>query len=177
MLVWFLLHSSGFGYPLVVVLELDGNTISVFREMTQESSGLSLLELPTIEVIAQCFVSSELLRDVFADLDMASDRLQLLFDQEQGLKFGTRSQYAVIETKILRKSSALTNFDCNASYSFVYPITVLKHSLKVLGQSHKTCIRLNEKGLLSLQYQIVLRSRSTDHVFVEYVCGPSIDCL
>lgn len=167
--------TSGIGFPLVVLLDLDGNTISVCREMTQESVGLSLLELPKECGVAQCYVLSDLLRDVFADLDMASERLQITFDYQHGLKFCTRSQYAIIEAKIHVSSSALSHFTCDTVHTFVYPITVLKHSLKVLGQSKKTCIRVNGEGLLSLQYQIVLDRRI--QVFVEYVCIPSIDVL
>lgn len=168
-------YKQGKGFPLIVLLELDRNTLSVFREMTQVSDGVTVLELTQEEVVANCFVMSEFLRDVFADLDTSSERLHLVFDNQNGLEFHTRSQYGEIETKIRKGSSALSNFHCTEVLQFTYPISMIKHALKVLGQSKKTCIKVSQQGLLSLQYQIYLKRRI--QVYVEYVCTPTIDPL
>lgn len=72
-----------------------------------------------------------------------------------------------IEVLIEKDGEVVDFYNCGKECSFMYRFGLLQIALKMVGVSSKTSIRINDVGILSIQY--MLRTAKGESLFIEYL--------
>ena len=72
-----------------------------------------------------------------------------------------------------KENDVIESFQCEQIQGNCYRLSLLQPSVKALALSKKTSLRTNRRGVLSMQYMIMISETVTS--FVEYFCLPVED--
>ncbi|GIY88527.1 cell cycle checkpoint protein RAD1 [Caerostris darwini] len=164
---------SGYGSPLVLLLEENG-VITDCKLQTMEPDDILDFEFTPSKVINKIIMQSEILKEVWADLDMNSDVLEILMSPaEPYFQLTTKGTLATTHINFSKDSDMIESFECTSTLKNRYQISLIKPSLRALVQSTKVSIRTDDRGFLCMQYMI--KMEGSQCCFVEYLCSPNID--
>jgi len=161
---------AGYGCPLILMLEEDG-VLTDCSLKTLEPDEVLDFDFCSSNVVNKIIMKSECLKEVFNELDMSSEVLQILMSPDQPfLQFSTFGNAGSTHSSFPKDSEMVESFECSQTQTNRYKISLLKPSVKALALSTRISIRTDSRGFLSLQYMI--RTEDGQICFVEYFCAP-----
>lgn len=164
---------SGYGCPLVLVLEEEGVLTDCTIKILEPDEVLDF-NFCSSNVINKVIMKSECLKEAFSELDMTSDVLQILMSPDSPyFRLSTFGNAGSTHSDFPKDSDMVESFSCTQTKTNRYKISLLKPSVKALGLSTRVSIRTDNRGFLSLQYMI--KNEDGQVCFVEYYCAPDED--
>ncbi|XP_002169940.2 cell cycle checkpoint protein RAD1 isoform X1 [Hydra vulgaris] len=165
---------AGHGFPLKLLLAEDGGVLTECSINTQDPEEIVDFNFTSSEVRNKIIMKSAALKDVFQELDMSSDVIQLLLSPASPyFRISTFGNSGSIHVDYPRDSEMIETFECQQTQSSRYKTSLMKPSIKALSVSSKLSIRMDSRGFLSLQYMIL--NEVGQICFVEYLCAPNED--
>lgn len=163
----------GYGSPLVIMLE-DNGVVTDCSLKTLEPEDTLDFNFNSANVVCKVIIKSECLKEVFADLDMTSEVLEILLSPEKPFfRLSTFGNAGSTHSDFPKDSDMVESFQCSETQTNRYKISLLKPSVKALMVSTWTSIRMDSRGFLSMQYMIRLDDGQV--CFAEYFCAPDED--
>ncbi|XP_025091169.1 cell cycle checkpoint protein RAD1-like [Pomacea canaliculata] len=161
---------AGYGSPLVLVLEEDG-VLTDCSLKTLDPDEVLDFDFCSTNVINKIIMKSECLKEVFNELDVTSEVLQILMSPDAPyLQLSTFGSAGSTHSSFLKESDMVEAFQCTQTQSSRYKMQLLRPSSKALALSTRISMRTDARGFLSLQYMI--RNEDGQICFVEYFCAP-----
>ncbi|KLO18535.1 Rad1-domain-containing protein [Schizopora paradoxa] len=158
------LSYSGRGYPLKLLLAEDANgPMTTCELVTYDAEDQLDLQIDSANLKLRCILKSAWLRDAISELDPTSERLTFIgkpplhgtLDRGQPqpqLRIHATGTFGSAEMDYPDDPEVLETFHCDESVSFSYRFSHITKTLKALQNSSKTSLRIDENGLLSLQF-------------------------
>jgi cell cycle checkpoint protein len=111
------------------------------------------------------------LKEAFNELDWSSQNVTVLLSPDPPyFRLSTQGTAGSCQVDYPKDSEAFEAFECQELQMFTYKLKSLQPSVKALNQAVKTQMRLNARGLLSLQHMI----KSDNHTsFVDFFIVPN----
>ncbi|XP_077479296.1 cell cycle checkpoint protein RAD1 isoform X2 [Stigmatopora argus] len=161
---------KGYGYPLTLFLE-EGGVVTVCKIQTQEPEEPIDFEFCCTNVTNKVILLSESLKEAFSELDMTSEVLQIIMSPNQPyFRLSTFGNAGSAHYDYPKDSDMMELFHCTTRQSNRYRMALLTPSTKALALSCKVSVRMDSRGVLSLQYMV--RNDDGQICFVEYYCCP-----
>ncbi|XP_077593891.1 cell cycle checkpoint protein RAD1 isoform X1 [Stigmatopora nigra] len=161
---------KGYGYPLTLFLE-EGGVVTVCKIQTQEPEEPIDFEFNCSNVTNKVILLSESLKEAFSELDMTSEVLQIIMSPSQPyFRLSTFGNAGSAHYDYPKDSDMMELFHCTTRQSNRYRMALLTPSTKALALSCKVSVRMDSRGVLSLQYMV--RNDDGQICFVEYYCCP-----
>jgi len=162
---------DGHGSPLKLMLVEDAGILTDCSIKTQEPEDLLDFEFSGENVENKIIMQSSVLKDVFAELDTTSDFVQIFMSPDAPyFRISTFGYAGSSHADFSKDSDFMEVFECNKTQTNRYKTSLLKPSTKALNLSSKISIRLDDRGLISLQYMIL--TDDSQICFVEFLCSP-----
>ncbi|OBZ75672.1 Cell cycle checkpoint protein RAD1 [Grifola frondosa] len=141
---------TGPGYPLTLLV-------------AEDSSGQQLVSR------FEDYIEVLLLRDALSELDPSSEKLTIIGNPPSP---GGRAARASHPHDCGCKRAGTC--ECAQSVSFSYRFSHISRTLRALQSSIKTSLRIDDEGLLSLQFMMPLRAEGwrASEAFIEFRCLP-----
>ncbi|EKM55985.1 uncharacterized protein PHACADRAFT_209489 [Phanerochaete carnosa HHB-10118-sp] len=176
---------AGAGHPLefVIVDPSDGATATV--ELTTFDAEPQLaLPFDSDKTVLKVILKSSWLRDALSELDPSCDKLTIMGNppQQQGrtqrgaqrrLRLRAVGTFGSTEMDYPNDREVLETCECENAVSFSYSFKHISKALKALQSSSKTSLRIDEDGLLSLQFLMPapkVRANGAGDAFIEFRC-------
>lgn len=167
------MYYAGYGQPLTIILE-EGGVVTDCSIKTMEPDKQTEIDIRATEIPSNIIMKSSWLADVFAELDMTSELLEIHISPGRPyFRLSTTSQSGVTMIECPKDSDVVESFQCSQTLIFHYKLKLLKPSEKALAKSQKISIRINKWGFLSIQYLVELEDGQP--VFIEFLCLPEED--
>ena len=118
---------------------------------------------------------TENLKDLVQELqDSKSDYLEFVMcPVSKVFSMSTYTAEANVCVEIPFDSELVCHADVNEYICVRYQLSLLRHALKPIPMAEKVSIRVDDKKLLSIQYQIQLNDDTKS--YMEFYCAPDID--
>ncbi|KAG7453030.1 Rad1-domain-containing protein [Guyanagaster necrorhizus] len=165
---------AGAGYPLTLLLAEDSTGPTTTCEISTYDAEPHL-ELPfdLEKMVLKVILKSEWLRDALSELDPSCEKLTFIGNppptgdpsqprQKQKansrvslkpmLRIKATGTFGSTEMDYPNDRDVLETFDCAQSISFSYRFAHISRTLRALQSSTKTSLRIDDEGLLSLQF-------------------------
>lgn len=155
----------------VHVIMTQGDSVMQFSVKTkppEEPSSFPFREHPLTNRI---IVKSPVLRFHLANFDQFSDRVQVSVDENE-LRFysgGGGFEGGDCELRIPKNSPAVINFASEAAQTLRFKTGYIMAFHKSLSVPERTCIRINQCGMISMQNAIKI---DENNIFVEFIIMP-----
>ncbi|XP_045139370.1 cell cycle checkpoint protein RAD1-like [Portunus trituberculatus] len=160
----------GHGYPLVLELEEDG-VVTDCEIKTEEPEDTLDFDFFSTGVMNKIIMRSECLKEVFTDLDVTSEMMEILMSPDAPyFRVSTFGNYGTSQTEISMESELVEHFECKQTLKQRYRMSLIKPSIKPLTAALKVSVRMDARGFLCLQFMI--RTESHHICFIEYFCCP-----
>ncbi|XP_050411350.1 cell cycle checkpoint protein RAD1 [Patella vulgata] len=161
---------AGYGQPLLLILEED-SVVTDCSIKTLEPDEVLDFDFCSTNVINKIIMKSECLKEVFSELDMTSEILQILMSPDAPyFQLSTFGNSGSTQSDFSKESDMVESFQCTKTQTNRYKISLLKPTVKALGLSTRISIRTDNRGFLSLQYMI--KNEDNQVCFVEFYCAP-----
>jgi len=177
---------QGMGHPLRILLEQNEVTtdcklatsdpdiadFSVFQLNPQRLQVMILFLIISLLILfffkTKIVIKSESLKDAFNELDWSSSTVDFHVskNEEPNFRLATSGTGATCCVDYLKDSEALLEFSCEGTHTFHYKIKYVQPCLKALAVAKRTRIRIDTRGLLSLEY--IIGVDETVFNFVEF---------
>ncbi|EGF81803.1 hypothetical protein BATDEDRAFT_87254 [Batrachochytrium dendrobatidis JAM81] len=157
------------GGELTLMLQ-DGNIVTACNLATYDNEPITDLHATfgDRQIVGKIIMKSDWLKTAFGELDSTSSDLTLsISPQHPFLRISASGLAGESELDYPRDTEVLESFSCTMPTSNKYKFTMLHPCMKALGMSTKTSIRVNEIGILSLQFMIQLTTSQIS--FVDYI--------
>ncbi|CAI9724798.1 cycle checkpoint RAD1-like [Octopus vulgaris] len=155
------------------ILEEDG-VLTDCSIKTMEPEEVLDFDFCTENVVNKIIMKSECLREAFSELDMTSSVLEFLLSPDPPyFRMSTFGNAGRTHSDFPRDSDMIESFQCQATQTNRYKISLLKPSVKALTISSRVSIRVDKRGFLSLQFMI--KNEDGQVCFVEFYCVPDED--
>ncbi|KAH6918975.1 Rad1/Rec1/Rad17 [Coprinopsis sp. MPI-PUGE-AT-0042] len=184
----------GNGYPLsLIVAEETGGPTTTCEITTYDPEPQLDLNFDNSKLVLKIILKSSWLRDALSELDPSCEKLTLmgnpsLDESRDPSSTGRRPQKRAPTTPLFRiqangtfgstemdypdDKEVLETFECSQRVQFTYRLPHILKTLRALSSSTKTSLRIDEDGLLSLQFLMPSpkpRGEATD-AFIEFRC-------
>ncbi|CAL4141410.1 unnamed protein product, partial [Meganyctiphanes norvegica] len=161
---------QGYGSPLILLLE-EAGVLTDCKIRTQEADETLDFNFSNSGVVNKVIMRSECLREIFSELDMSSDVLEILMSPDPPyFRFSTFGSFGVNHTDIPRDSDMIETFACTSTMSQRYKMCLLRPCVKALGAAQKVSVRTDDRGFLCLQFMI--KTQDNHICFIEFFCCP-----
>ncbi|KAJ7090378.1 Rad1/Rec1/Rad17 [Mycena belliarum] len=181
---------AGSGYPLTLLIAEDAAGPTTTCEITTYEPEPNL-ELPfeSERMLVSMLLYSSWLRDALSELDPSCDKLTFIGNPPPVTNGKQRQQPGNTNAPMLRIQAAgtfgstemdypndrdvLETFECTRPVSFSYRFGHISRALRALQSSSKTSLRIDDEGLLSLQFLMPLpgpKAEGTSEAFIEFRC-------
>ncbi|KAL2915447.1 checkpoint clamp complex protein Rad1 [Polyrhizophydium stewartii] len=160
------------GGELTLLLQ-DGSVVTACNLSTYDNEPITDLHAVFGDrpIISKIIMKSDWLKTAFAEIDDTSSDLTLtIAPQHPFLRISASGLAGESELDYPRDTEVLESFSCTVPSRNKYKFSMLNPCLKALGMSTKTSIRVNEIGILSMQFMIHLAASQIS--FVDYVVLP-----
>ncbi|KAJ6620299.1 Rad1/Rec1/Rad17 [Mycena sp. CBHHK59/15] len=182
---------AGSGYPLTLLIAEDAAGPTTKCEIiTYEAEPHLQLPFDPDQMVLKIILKSSWLRDALSELDPSCDKLTFIGNPPPTAATGKRPQLrAGNETPMLRIQAAgtfgstemdypndrevLETFECTRPVSFSYRFGHISRTLRALQSSSKTSLRIDDEGLMSLQFimpGIRPKTEQDSDAFIEFRC-------
>ncbi|KAF7353721.1 Cell cycle checkpoint protein RAD1 [Mycena venus] len=185
---------AGSGFPLTLLIAEDAEGPTTTCEITTYEAEPHL-QLPfesdrmVLKIILKARQDgSSWLRDALSELDPSCDKLTFIGNPPPAVASGKQPR-AANATPMLRIQAAgtfgstemdypndrdvLETFECTRPVSFSYRFGHISRTLRALQSSTKTSLRIDDEGLLSLQFLMPspkAKTEATADAFIEFRC-------
>ncbi|KAJ7118827.1 Rad1/Rec1/Rad17 [Mycena epipterygia] len=173
---------AGSGYPLTLLIAEDAAGPTTTCEITTYESEPHL-QLP----FEPDRMSSSWLRDALSELDPSCDKLTFIGNpppaasgkqrqQQNGppmLRIQAAGTFGSTEMDYPNDRDVLETFECTRPVSFSYRFGHISRTLRALQSSSKTSLRIDDEGLLSLQFLMPSprpKPEAASDGFIEFRC-------
>ncbi|KAK7601647.1 hypothetical protein V9T40_009088 [Parthenolecanium corni] len=157
---------QGYGHPLKIILEEEGIITDCSLKTMSDCEVLDF-EMVNSEVVCKVILRAPDFKDVFVDLDSSSNYVEFFLSPEDPyFKITTEGLAGKFEVVIPKNSKIVEFFDCSNSITARYRYSQIKPCLKSLSIAAKVSIRINEAGLICLQFMI--ETEFKQYCYVEY---------
>ncbi|GLB35461.1 putative repair protein Rad1/Rec1/Rad17 [Lyophyllum shimeji] len=163
---------AGEGHPLTLLLAEDATGPTTTCEITTFDPEPHLeLDFDNSRMVLKIILKSSWLRDALSELDPSFDKLTFIGNppQEPGASASRQKQkfregskpmlriqaagtFGSTEMDYPNDRDVLETFECTRSVRFSYRFAHISRTLRALQNSTKTSLRIDEEGLLSLQF-------------------------
>lgn len=145
---------SGYGCPLVLLLEDEG-VITDCSINTSEPEDPLNIDIRSTEIPSNIIMKSQWLAEVFNDLDMTSDSVEIMISPDNPyFRISTRGNAGSSQVDCPKDSDLIEAFTCSEILIHQYNLKLIKPSEKALALSEKISIRMNAWGVLAFQYLV-----------------------
>lgn len=163
---------SGYGHPLTILLE-DRGVISDSQINTREAEECLDFNFANANVVSKIIMSSQLLKDIFSELDSSSEYIQFIISpDEPNFCIKTSGPAGNIKISVPKTSEMVEHFSSATTSTARYRLAMLKHGIKPLGLSDKVSVRMDDREFLCLQFMV---RTDSGPAFIEYYCAPEED--
>lgn len=164
---------AGPGHPLVVMLDENGVLTDCGLRTLVADPPLEFDFIPS-SAPNKFIVKSEVIRDALTEFDLLNSGVDVTFSIETNQRFvlSIDGPLSACEIEISGTSDCVSRLDCKESQSYSYRLAMLLRTFKSLSLSRDTCIRMNNRGILSMQLMIQLPNQQS--AVVEFLMCPSI---
>lgn len=140
---------------------------------TIENTNMHIFEMKKEETVGKVVIDAELLRDLWCELDLTSQVIEITISPEEPyFRISTSSTLGQVNTDIHKDSEKISLFTCEETQNNQYKTSFLKSMIKALNQSSKTSIRVNDQGLICIQHMLNLDQFTGG--FIEFFCLANI---
>ncbi|RDB24017.1 Cell cycle checkpoint protein RAD1 [Hypsizygus marmoreus] len=186
---------AGAGYPLTLLLAEDATGPTTTCEITTFDPEPHLeLDFDNSKMVLKIILKSSWLRDALSELDPSFDKLTFIGNpppdaeattsrqkqrprdnEKPMLRIQAAGTFGSTEMDYPNDRDVLETFECTRSVRFSYRFAHISRALRALQSSTKTSLRIDEEGLLSLQFLMPspkpkgAGGTSTD-AFIEFRC-------
>ncbi|KAI8918707.1 repair protein Rad1/Rec1/Rad17-domain-containing protein [Entophlyctis helioformis] len=160
------------GGELTLMLQ-ESNVVTACNLATYDIETLADLHLNFEEhpVVGKIIMKSDWLKTAFEELDATASDLQLTIAPQHPFMCISATGLAGESTlEYPRDTQVLESFHCSELSTNKYKFSMLQPCMRALAMSNKTSVRVNAKGILSLQFMIQLTT--THFSFVDYIVLP-----
>ncbi|KAH6573569.1 hypothetical protein BASA50_004035 [Batrachochytrium salamandrivorans] len=160
------------GGELTLMLK-DGNVVTACSLATYDNEPITDLHMSFGDrrTVGKIIMKSDWLKTAFAELDSTSSDLTLAISpQHPFFRISASGLAGESQLDYPRDTEVLESFNCTMATVNKYKFTMLHPCMKALGISAKTSIRVNEIGILSMQFMIQLTTSQIS--FVDYIVLP-----
>ncbi|KAF9444331.1 Rad1-domain-containing protein [Macrolepiota fuliginosa MF-IS2] len=187
---------AGGGYPLTLLIAEDASGPTTTCEIsTYEPEPQLDLDFDNDRMILKIILKSSWFRDALSELDPSCDKLTFVSNppemtnnprngkQRKGsatkpiLRIKAGGNFGTTEMDYPNDRDVLESFECTRSISFSYRFTHIAKTLRALQSSTKTSLRIDDEGLLSLQFMMPSpKARGPEgegaQAFIDFHCLP-----
>ncbi|CAN8016072.1 unnamed protein product [Ixodes persulcatus] len=157
---------AGYGSPLVLFLE-EAGVVTDCEIRTLESTGVINFDLSRDNVINVVIFRTEILKEVWAELDASSDVLEILISPDEPyFRLTTFGNAGTVQVDYSKNSEMMETFQCKKLQKNSYKLPLIKQCSKALNLSSKVAMRTDQLGLICFQF--LIRTEDGTATFVEY---------
>lgn len=168
------LHMRYPGVESTLVLELtEGDVVTDCKIRTRPADDTLDMHFRDSPVQSKIILRSGALKECISEMEWLGDTLFFCAEPEEGFTIKCSGSAGSNQIDIPRDSEAYYLFECSTSHSNSYRLSHIHHCIKALTQSERTCIRMNQQGVLSLQH--MLKTDATRYTIVEFFICPVDD--
>ncbi|TFK34832.1 Rad1/Rec1/Rad17 [Crucibulum laeve] len=183
---------AGSGYPLTLLIAEDASGPTTTCEITTYEPEPHLeLEFDNTRMVLKIILKSSWLREALSELDPSCEKLTFIGNPPPTAGTAARQKQRNLSEPMLRIQAAgtfgstemdypndrdvLETFECTQTVSFSYRFGHISRTLRALQSSTKTSLRIDEEGLLSLQFLMPSpkpksATGETTDAFIEFRC-------
>jgi len=166
----------GYGNPLVLVLTEDKNTnmVTDVTINTMESEGLINFNFRGSPIHNKVIMQSSCLKEAFNELDWSSTYVKMVLSPDAPFfRLQTAGNLGSCQVDYPKDSDEVfESFECTQTQENFYKLSVIQPTVKALGIASKTQVRMNQRGVLSLQHMIS-DSKISETCFIDFFVLPS----
>lgn len=128
----------------------------------------------SVSILAKVIMEADYLKEAFNELDWSSPLISILLSPDAPhFRLSTSGPAGSCQVDYPKDSEVFESFECETTCSFSYKLALLQPAVKALGLSHKTQLRINENGVLSIQHMI--RDEDKNISFVDFLVAPCVN--
>ncbi|KAJ6606366.1 Rad1/Rec1/Rad17 [Mycena vulgaris] len=182
---------AGSGYPLTLLIAEDAAGPTTTCEITTYEAEPHLqLPFEPERMVLKIILKSSWLRDALSELDPSCDKLTFIgnpppvasgkqrqepraADGTPMLRIQAAGTFGSTEMDYPNDRDVLETFECTRPVSFSYRFGHISRTLRALQSSTKTSLRIDDEGLLSLQFLMPSPKAKTEDsapAFIEFRC-------
>ncbi|TFK72220.1 Rad1-domain-containing protein [Pluteus cervinus] len=191
---------NGSGYPLTLLLAEDSSGPTTTCEITTFDPEPHLeLEFDNDQLILKIILKSSWLRDALSELDPSCEKLTFISnppppinpletggqrnrhpfreDLQPVFRIQAEGTFGTTEMDYPNDREVLETFECKKSLSYTYRFNHIARTLRALQSSTKTSLRIDDEGLLSLQFLMPVTNKrvgapggEAPAAFIEFRC-------
>ncbi|EGD73030.1 hypothetical protein PTSG_04741 [Salpingoeca rosetta] len=163
------LSYAGYGSCLNLLLEEHG-VVTDCSIRTQEADEFASIDMRTAAIPTNVIMKSDWLAEVFSELDTTSTVIEFyVAPTAPHFRLSTFGTAGTSQIDCPKTSDKVESFQCDKPLKFNYKLKLLKPSEKALALASQVSVRINEEGILSMQFLVETDVQS---VFIEYLCLP-----
>jgi len=178
---------AGAGYPLTLLVAEDSTGPTTTCEITTFDPEPNI-ELPfdSESTVLKIILKSSWLRDALSELDPSCDKLTIIGNPPTAHPSGTTGgakpmlriqaagTFGSTEMDYPNDKEVLESFTCTHTVAFSYHTVHIARTARALASSTKTSLRIDEEGLLSLQFLMPSPvgggGKKMSEAFIEFRC-------
>ncbi|KAK7035810.1 cell cycle checkpoint protein RAD1 [Favolaschia claudopus] len=180
---------AGSGFPLTLLIAEDAAGPTTTCEITTYEAEPHLqLPFESDQTVLKIILKSSWLRDALSELDPSCDKLTIIGNPPPPIVNGKQRQqprappmlriqaagtFGSTEMDYPNDRDVLETFECTRHVSFSYRFGHISRTLRALQSSAKTSLRIDDEGLLSLQFLMPSPKSKTEggaDAFIEFRC-------
>lgn len=162
---------GGHGEPLKVMLEKDGVVVKCIIR-TQNPDVILDFDFDASGIPAKAILKPYKLKEVFQDLDGSSPTVGIKMTQS-GICISTDGEMGKIRAEFPQCSEQIERLDCEGTVEHNYRLSLVKRMTPSLSLSQKVSLRIDHRGVLSVQFMI--EHNGSSNIFIEFFCVPDAE--
>ena|SRR5690554_5522243 len=116
-------------------------------------------------------MEAEYLKEAFNELDWSSSEVTILLSPDAPyFRLSTVGPTGSCQVDYPKDSEVFESFECEVTQANTYRLSLLQPAVKALALSHKTQLRMNQVGILSLQH--LIKNEDKNISFVDFFIAP-----
>ncbi|VDM42261.1 unnamed protein product [Toxocara canis] len=162
---------DGHGEPLKVMLEKDGIVVKCIIR-TQNPDVVLDFDFDSSKIPTKVIMKPQKLKEAFHEFDSSSSTVSIKVNRRMLCLF-TEGDLGKIKTEFPQHSEQIERLECAEEVEYSYRLCLIKRMTPSLNLSQKVSIRIDHRGILSVQFMI--EQSDNNHVFIEFFCVPDAD--
>ncbi|MFH4976160.1 hypothetical protein AB6A40_002869 [Gnathostoma spinigerum] len=162
---------DGHGSPLKLMVEKDGVVVKCLVRTLNPDVILDF-DFDTLNLSAKIIMKPLKLRETFQDLDTTCSAVKLMIKQHV-FSIATIGDYGEVQVDFPQHSEQIEKMECSSEATHHYRYNLLKRMIPSLGLCSKVSLRIDQRGILSMQFMI--ETSDNHNIFIEFFCVPDVE--